>query len=126
MFFLIAPLAFACLIISLYLIYTEKTHKRPFCILGRNCDVVIESRYAKTLGVENTVFGILYYSLLLAVLVFGLNVPSTLLIAAAGCVAIYSVYLSYLQFFVIKGFCDYCMVVNVSNWIILAILLSNP
>ena len=123
---LLAPLAFVGLVISLYLLYAQKTNKKPACILGKNCDIVIESKYAKTFGVENTIFGVIYYGILLAVLIFGISVPYEMVLFATVCVALYSVYLSYLQFFVIKEFCDYCMVVNVSNWIILALVLSNP
>ena len=122
---LLASLAFIGLVISIYLLYAQKTNKKTACIIGK-CDIVIGSKYAKTFGMENTIFGVIYYAVLLVTAFFGIPVPYELMLLATASVALYSVYLSYLQFFVIKEFCDYCMVVNLSNWIILAIVLSNP
>lgn len=122
---LLALLAFAGLLISIYLLYTQKTHTKPACIIGKDCKIVTESRYAKTFGIENTIFGIIYYGAFLAALLIPLPLPREVMLFATGCASIYSVYMTYLQLFVIRGICDYCMVVNALNWAVFAIVLAG-
>ena len=122
----LALLAGMCLLISIYLLYTQKTKTKPACIIGKDCEAVIGSRYGKTLGIENTIYGIIYYGALLAVILLQLPLPFILILLPASLVALYSVYLTYLQFFVIRGLCDYCMVANIANLVIFALLLANP
>lgn len=122
----IPALAAAGFAISAYLLYTQKAHLKPVCLIGRNCDIVVNSRYSRTFGVENTIFGLLYYGSVFAITFFGVALPPWVLLIAASLAALFSVYLTALQLFVIKGLCDYCMVVNAANIVILALALSNP
>ena len=48
-----------------------------------------------------------------------------LLLAASLAASLFSLYLVYLQFFVIKELCDYCMLSALVNWSVSALLLWN-
>lgn len=121
----LAALAGIGLAISFYILYVQKARKKPVCLIGKSCDIVVGSSYAKTFGLENSLLGIFYYGAILA-FASGLPVPYPLALGLSLIAALFSVYLTYLQFFVIKGLCDWCMVVNITNAVIFAILLSNP
>lgn len=113
-------------LISAYLLYAQKARLRLMCFIGRNCEIVVNSRYSRTFGIENTVFGLIYYAAVFSVTFFGMEIPWAVMLFAASAAALFSIYLSALQLFVIKGFCDYCLAANAANILILALLLSNP
>lgn len=122
----IPALAAAGFLVSAYLLYAQKAHRKLACLIGKNCDIVVSSRYSKTFGIENTIFGLIYYGSVFAITFFGVPLPPWVLLIAASIAALFSIYLSALQLLVIKGFCDYCMAVNAANIVILALALSNP
>lgn len=125
---LIIALALAGLLDAAYVFYTQSTGKTLRCILGKSCDIVTKSRYAKTFGIDNSAAGMAYYLLLIAanaLVASGHPVPWLLPIAASLAASLFSLYLVYLQLFVIHELCDYCMLSAVINWAISALLLWN-
>ena len=117
--------------ISFYIFYTKKHDKKMYCIVGENCDEVVKSTYGKTFGIENTIPGMTYYcfvffygiaSLTNQNIFKGSIIYYSLVIAGIGSV-LFSVYLTAVQAFVLKKWCEYCIVSSISSLLILLILL---
>lgn len=90
------------------------------------CYAVQTSQYEKTLGINNSYFGLIAFPILL---VFAFSYmkkqkqyKKRLIIAGILFGAAFSIYFLYLQFFVIKALCKYCMVVDVGALLSLCII----
>jgi uncharacterized membrane protein len=97
-----------------------------FCTAGGGCDIVQASRYAVMLGVPTAFWGLLAYA---AVGVLGLAGLTTTrwLVAfaiAAGAVG-FSAYLTWLELFVVRALCAYCLVSAALSVVLLAALLRT-
>ena len=99
-------------------IWRKKSRKEKLvCIIGKDCNKVIESKYGKTLGIENTLLGILYYIFVMALSLifilfpafFYINMLSTGFLIISASAALFSFYLTLIQLFVIKELCEYCL-----------------
>lgn len=86
----------------------------PPCVITTGCETVLTSEHSVIFGVPTALWGAIYYLLIfiLAVLTLDLKQPEIIRIAAyitpLGFFA--SLYFVYLQFFVIKEICSYCMI----------------
>ena len=107
---LLGVLAAAGFLISAYLTWTHLSGASPVCVGGRSgCETVQASRYSEILGVPVAALGLLAYAAMLvcAVLrgegaaVFGLFV------ALVG--VLFSAYLTYLELFVLRAICQWCV-----------------
>jgi len=81
------------------------------------CSIVQNSQYKKTLGINNSYFGIIAFTILITITISHMQNPKrykkiflTSLTIISALVAIYFIYL---QIFVIKAFCTYCMIVDI-------------
>jgi protein-disulfide isomerase/uncharacterized membrane protein/rhodanese-related sulfurtransferase len=102
---------------SLYLtwVYTSPSH--PMVCLGTGCDAVRASLYARLLGLPVPVYGVVAYAAL-ALLVVGeglvlAQVARLIWFAVTGISAagfLFSLYLTYLEAFVIHAYCAWCVV----------------
>jgi uncharacterized membrane protein len=106
-------LAAAGLLVSIYLTFKTYDPSSVACSIGGGCETVLSSDYAKILGIPVSVFGILWYVIQLGLIYFLLvkksSSPSLLRIwAALGLV--FSLYLLYLEAFVIHAYCTWCLV----------------
>jgi uncharacterized membrane protein len=96
-----------------------------FCDLGEglSCDVVNKSEYAKVFGIPVSLLGLLYFSLVLLIALFKYNKKS---LAWIGFISVAfmgpSLYLTYLEFYVINSICVLC---EASKIIILGIILLS-
>ncbi len=103
---------------SLY-IFIKKSRKETLtCHIDKGCNVVVNSKYSRMFGVQNEVIGLLYYG---GVMILGLlelagiqilSVPLFLFLflgVAAGS-ALFSLALIFVQAFVLKSWCEYCLV----------------
>ena len=97
---------------SLYLYYKSVKKHQLVCPLKSHCNVVLNSRWNRFLGIKNEVWGALYYAGV-AVLGFGAfrsNILEPfLIVVATGCGFLYSLYLTRIQIFKIKEYCLYCL-----------------
>ena len=118
---LLGGLAVAGVAISAYLAYNHLAGTAPICVGGSGgCEAVQASRYSEVLGVPVAVIGVFgYAAMLLAALmrdqratVFGV------FLALTG--ALYSAYLTYLELFVIRSICQWCVA---SALVVLAYLI---
>ena len=115
------------IILSLYLTYIHFTESRAaFCAAGTDCDAVRQSGFSTIMGIPVAAIGVAGYSVILVVFLMSIkNRTKWLLLyilALAG--FIFSVYLTYLELFVIKAICMYCIFSAVLMTIIFVTLIK--
>ncbi|MEQ9619435.1 MAG: vitamin K epoxide reductase family protein [Deltaproteobacteria bacterium] len=117
------------ILLSLYLTYLHFTEtEAAFCAAGSDCEAVRQSGFSTFLGIPVAALGVLGY-----LVIFILTLLTTLtkrarwtalyILSLSG--FIFSAYLTYLEFFVIKAICTYCVVSAVLMTIIFIILLRE-
>ena len=114
------------LAVSAYVWRSQRFHK-PIACWTEDCDRVIRSPYSRLLGVHNSAIG---FWLFLAIFFLALMVqqgleawsgPALKAIALLSLIGtLVSCYLAYIQFFVLKGICNWCLT---SALLILAIFI---
>lgn len=122
------------LLTSWYIYYKKRRHERLTCLISRDCDKVVRSRYnALLFGIPNETLGMAYFGLvgitsiamLLGLSSIGfLSLASTLTVVG-GVAAAFSVVLIYIQAQVIKKWCDYCLISAVFSVVIVVIELMS-
>lgn len=109
---------------SAYLAYEHFGH-RIVCI-GSGCSIVDASIYSGVFGIPISILGLLAYSLILGLAAWSLRATNPLSdylhlgifgLTLAG--TVFSAYLTYLEFSVIRAFCTWCMVSAVDIAVIL-------
>lgn len=113
---LILILALAGFAVSFNINFKKNKKEKLVCLIGEDCDKVVHSRYATTFGVDNQIFGMIYYfsiAIFAATLISGLIWPPVIVLlfklATIGA-ALFSVYLIGIQAFVLKEWCEWCLV----------------
>jgi uncharacterized membrane protein len=82
------------------------------CGFAGGCDQVLSSPYARFLGISIAWFGLAFYLTIAAASLFAFyGYPEALRISFIPAAAAFltTLYLFYLQAFVIRAFCDYCL-----------------
>lgn len=109
---LLSPLGLAA---SAYVWYSQRFNK-PIACWTRDCERVIRSPYSRLLGVHNSAIGIwvfLFIFLLTLMRHRGLEPWSDLAPIAIALLSLIgtlvSLYLTYVQLFVLKGICNWCL-----------------
>ncbi|PIR73975.1 MAG: hypothetical protein COU35_04950 [Candidatus Magasanikbacteria bacterium CG10_big_fil_rev_8_21_14_0_10_47_10] len=101
--------------ITAYLINTRAKQEQPVCVIGKDCHVVLESKYNSVLGIHNEVFGLIYFTiiaLLCSFIVIGIGnlqwwtMIITIFVSSA---AVLSLGLIILQWKIIKSWCFWCV-----------------
>src|SRR3989338_4426710 len=118
-------------VVSFYIYYSKKYDKQMYCVIGEDCDAVVKSKYGKTFGIENTIPGMFYYVLiffygillLLNRNVFKGDVVYYSIVSASIGSVMFSIYLTGVQAFILKKWCEYCIVSSIASVLILAALL---
>ena len=94
------------------------------CLFTQGCDAVLGSSYAVVLGVPMSFWGLVFYFLVFASSVFfiysRLNLALYLLFALSSIGLLVSVFLFYLQAFVIESFCEFCILSAVTSCLLFA------
>jgi len=97
------------------ILLTSKT-STGICKVGSGCDTVNNSRYGSTFGIKNSIYGIFIFSFMILLTIFHIRNPSkhTRILIHLGIVfgSIIAIYFLYVQFFVIRAFCTYCLIVD--------------
>ena len=117
--------------ISLYLFSKKVAHKAPVCHLGEDCGAVVYSDYGKTFGIENSIGGMLYYLLIIIVGILIFFIPQFFTIplvywaklVISGGAVLFSLYLTWLQYAVIKQWCEYCIASAIVTLLIFLVIL---
>ncbi|MCS7201022.1 MAG: hypothetical protein NZ822_02670 [Patescibacteria group bacterium] len=121
-FFLTLFLVLIGLLISAYLTYIHYSIDQYLCLNGDKCNLVLTSKYSKIFNIPLALVGLAYFSIFLFLLVLKINKRFLFLISLLS--AGFAIYLLYLQFFVIKSICSYCIVIDFIL-LILPILLKT-
>ena len=98
------------------------------CDVSSGCEVVYYSAYSSFLGIQNSYYGTVIFALLI-ILTFTYLINPTrnkkaainLSILIGGLVALYFLYI---QSFVLKAYCQYCLIVDLS--MVIALILIFP
>lgn len=100
-----------------------------FCNIGGGCDIVKNSTYASTFGIKNYYYGIVVFTFLIIITLMHIHKKSdnkyrilALGLLTSSAIAIYFIFL---QIFILKAFCSFCMVVDISILIATAVFMSN-
>tara|TARA_Y100000310_G_scaffold97577_1_gene95221 strand:+ start:6980 stop:7360 length:381 start_codon:yes stop_codon:yes gene_type:complete len=110
-------------IVSFYIWNKKRKKETLVCLIGqRTCDEVIHSKYSKTFGIPNEVGGMLYYVVVLIISVFSLSNLNSFLLVISGIAALASLYLTFIQLFKLKNFCEYCLVTALVNILIFLVI----
>ncbi len=97
---------------ALYLTIQHVTGQSVRCTVTSGCSEVLSSSYAVVGGFPLAALGaVAYFSVFsLAILaIFGYRIAGKLLLPLVGGMFLVSLYLVYLQAFVIRAFCQYCL-----------------
>ena len=91
-----------------------------------SCYAVQTSNYEQTFGINNGYFGIIAFSLLIILIILQVKKPSKYKkrIINLGIIlgSLFAIYFLYLQFFVLKSLCKYCMIIDVAVILSLGII----
>jgi len=131
MSFWIPILALIGLADASYLLYKKLKKEKLVCFFWDDCDKVTKSKYGYFLGVPNEVSGIGFYLFVLVLFVLSLlgstislGLPLiTLLLFAAIPASLASLYLLFVQAFILKEWCEWCILSAVVNFLILLLVL---
>jgi len=103
------------------------------CSLTGGCEIVLTSRYATVLGIPTALYGAVYYLLLLFLAFISVTRNSESYIRIASYITvpglIVSTTLLFLQLFVIKAICIYCIlsaIVSYALFILGITIVKNP
>lgn len=114
-----------------YLIRKRIAAERPVCPIGESCVTVLSSRWSRMFIIPNDILGLLFYvavSFIAAFLVIGIPPTQfwqTILSAAVFFGSVFSAFLFYLQWKVVKAWCFWCVMSAITIWLMgLIILLS--
>lgn len=125
--FIFSLLGFA---VAAFLFYEYSFSSSIICPTGAGCDIVRASSYSNLLGIPIPFFGIGFY-LVMAVLsvVHSHDLPTKivkrlqLVIGFSG--VGFGIYLTFLEAFVIKAFCFWCVVSFIISLVILLVILAR-
>jgi len=119
LFFQYLTVAFALigLGISLYIFTRVESKKVLVCPIGTECNDVVQSKYAKTFGISNSILGVFYYAITaFSYMAFSLRPELTALpywqsalVGATVLALIFSIYLIFIQGAVLKKWCFWCV-----------------
>jgi uncharacterized membrane protein len=108
--------------VAAYIAIAESGGGSPVCLAGSHgCATVAKSSYSHVAGVNIAVFGIVGYCLLLASAFFANDLArfGGFLVALGGFG--YSVFLTYLELFVIDAICQWCVISAILMTVLFAV-----
>jgi len=111
-YLVIAGLALVGLALASYLTYLHYSRAQvTFCQVGSGCDTVRESEYVTLMGVPVALIGIVGYLAIVGVAIapFNNRMKKASLAVLATIGFVFSAYLTYLELFVIRAICAYCV-----------------
>lgn len=114
---------------TVYLIRKRIASEKPACVLGESCTVVLGSKYNRIFIIPNDVMGLAFYvfiCLVAAFLVIGVEPLAfwkSLFQIAVATGSILSLFLTYLQWQVIRAWCFWCLMSALTIWLMGVIIL---
>ena len=120
-----AIVALGGLVDAIYLTIHHLTGVNVQCSVVSGCETVLSSDYATISGIPLALFGAIAYFVvfsLATLAAFGNHRAWQLLSVAVVLMAIFTVWLLYLQAFVIGAFCQFCLISAATTFALLAIV----
>lgn len=118
--------------VSFYIFYTKKNKGQLVCPTGSDCNAVVKSRYSKFLGVPLEHLGMAYYFVVTAsyaTLIFAqLFLPGYFVSLLTGLTAfafLFSLYLIFVQAFLLRQWCIWCLLSSGLSIIIFITALTS-
>lgn len=115
-----------------YLLRTRWEGRKPVCPAGEHCLLVLQSTWSHLLGVPNEVPGFLFYcvlALIAAFVVIGVE-PLALWTTIRNILilfgALFSLFLTYLQWRVIRAWCSWCLLSALTTWLMALLVAVSP
>lgn len=115
-------LSFLGLGTSSYIYYSNKKNVKMYCIIGKDCNKVIKSKYSELFGIKNELLGILYYLFIISNSIFRI-IPTEILLIPVSLALLTSLILTFIQLFILKEFCEYCLFSNLINFLIFLVVV---
>jgi len=111
------------------LIYSKTAGYNLKCVVFSGCDSVLHSVYSELFGVHLYVFGFIFYLFILLLSVYGIyskkKIIKNILSIWITLGFAFSLYLFYVQAFLLKEFCSYCITsLIVTTTMFILVLLS--
>jgi uncharacterized membrane protein len=114
----ITILAAAGFAVSFYIHYHKSRNMHLACIVGdKNCNKVVNSGYSKFMGVNNEIWGMIYYGFVMFIYLSSLSFPvfqiqyvAQVIGVIISAAVLFSAYLLFMQLFIIKELCEWCLV----------------
>lgn len=116
---------------TVYLVKTRMRSEKPACPIGEQCATVLASRYSRLFFLPNDVWGFLFYivsALMAAFLMIGLEPMIfwyAILKIAIIVGSLFSIFLTYLQWRVIKAWCFWCVMSACTVWLMGGIIIIS-
>jgi uncharacterized membrane protein len=123
----VASVAAAGAVLSAYLAILRLAGSTAlFCEGGSACDIVQGSRYSVFLGAPTAAWGALLYAGVAIVAALGLSAKRWLAVYVLSVTAVaFSGYLTFLEIFVLRALCPYCLAVAGLAVVLLAAVISR-
>ena len=128
-YLLIVALSLIALVLSIIILIQKTTESKEindFCsAIGSNskCSTVQQSKYGKIFGIDNPWFGIIGFSVLGVLAGMNYfrknNIRKILIIAGSIFAGLVALWFLYLQTFVLKAYCIFCVIVDILSLVIL-------
>lgn len=113
-------------------VWASQMFNRPVACWTRDCDRVIRSPYSRLLGIHNSAIGLwLFLSMFVMTLLEHLGLEprpelaSQVIVRFSFIGSVVSLYLTYIQFFVLKGICNWCLTSAALVWAIFILALTG-
>lgn len=117
---------------AIYLTIIKFTDNKALCIEGiGDCWTVNNSSFSEWSGIPISIFGLLAYSIIILILIlqnrvkFLVDFGSIFVFGIALTGFLFSMYLTYLQFAVIKAVCPFCIISAITMTIVFILSLIN-
>ncbi|MEK6908769.1 MAG: vitamin K epoxide reductase family protein [Nanoarchaeota archaeon] len=123
---LILILSIIGIVITRYISIAHILKKKVICpINSKSCNIVLDSKYSRTLGIKNEFIGLTYY---IAVITAIFIIPSTNILLVTKLMSIlattYSIILLVIQIRVIKNYCSWCITTAIINVMLCLLIIS--
>ena len=119
-------------LLSSYILYVKHSDKPMVCPTGSNCDTVIYSEYSKFFGIPLEYLGMLYYGILIATYTTLITSPGLLpqlviytILLFTSAAFLFSLYLTFIQAFVLKQWCMWCILSGIFSTTIFIVSLGS-
>lgn len=115
------------LVDSIYLAVEHLSGRSVRCTIVAGCSAVLASPYASWRGIPLALIGAIAYFLVFSLATlgaFGYKLVGKLLLAVVAGMFVTTLWLLYLQAFVIKAFCQFCLLSALVTFVLTALVLA--